>query len=209
VREAVRVPRVRWSPARGRVARDFDDVLVLAGETLPRHLVERLEPWDLVGLRPYAPDYLSGFEGELYQVPVGRAYGEAQAVMRGAIEEDVRRDIGGDQQRVDRMDVEFGEPSFKLALLPVWVAAFGFLGRPYRFVVNGRTGDVHGERPWSAPKLALAGLLALAALGLLAWLLAASPELRGLLLDRAPYRAGGVTSAGGMKLSTAALIAFQ
>jgi hypothetical protein len=209
VREAVRVPRVRWSPARGRVARDFDDVLVLAGETLPRHLVERLEPWDLVGLRPYAPDYLSGFEGELYQVPVGRAYGEAQAVMRGAIEEDVRRDIGGDQQRVDRMDVEFGEPSFKLALLPVWVAAFGFLGRPYRFVVNGRTGEVHGERPWSAPKLALAGLLALVALGLLAWLLAASPELRGLLLDRAPYRAGGVTSAGGMKLSTAALIAFQ
>jgi hypothetical protein len=169
------------------VARDFDDVLVLAGETLPRHLVERLEPWDLAGLRPYAPDYLSGFEGELYQVPVGRAYGEAQAAMRDAIEGDVRRDIGGDQQQIDRTDTAFGEPSFKLALLPVWVAAFDFVGRPYRFVVNGRTGEVQGERPWSASKLALAGLLALVVLALLAWLLSSSPELRRLLLDQAPY----------------------
>ena len=39
-------------------------------------------------------------------------------------------------------------------LLPVWVAAFRFVGRPYRFVVNGRTGEVQGERPWSFWKIA-------------------------------------------------------
>lgn len=177
-REAVRVPRVRWTPARGRVARDFDDVLVLAGETLPRHLVERLEPWDLHGLKPYGHDYLAGFEGELYQVPVRPAFAEAQAIMRGTIERDVRHDIGGDQQVVERMEVEFLDPSFKHVLLPVWVAAFVFLGRPYRFVVNGRTGEVHGERPWSAWKLALAGLLGLVLILLLAWLFSSSPELQ-------------------------------
>jgi LSD1 subclass zinc finger protein len=181
VREAVRVPRVRWTPARGRVARDFDDVLVLAGETLPRHLVERLEPWDLHGLKPYGHEYLAGFEGELYQVPVRQAFAEAQAVMREAIKEDVRHDIGGDQQVVDRMEVDFLEPSFKHVLLPVWVAAFNFLGKPYRFVVNGRTGEVHGERPWSAWKLALAGLLGLVAVLLLAWLFSSSPALQEML----------------------------
>lgn len=181
VRQAVRVPRVRWTPARGRVARDFDDVLVLAGETLPRHLVERLEPWDLHGLKPYGPEYLAGFEGELYQLPARPAFGEAQKAMREAIVDDVRHDIGGDQQVVERMEVEFLEPSFKHVVLPVWVAAFNFLGKPYRFVVNGRTGEVHGERPWSAWKLALAGLFGLLLLLLLAALFSNSPELQRLL----------------------------
>jgi hypothetical protein len=79
------------------------------------------------------------------------------------------------------MEVEFLDPSFKHVVLPVWVAAFNFLGKPYRFVVNGRTGEVHGERPWSAWKLALAGLLGAVAVLLLAWLFSSSPELQAML----------------------------
>lgn len=172
VRQAVQVPRIRWSPAAGRVARDFDDVLALASSTLPTHLVENLEPWDLEGTRPYTPDYLSGFAAELYQVPVDQGFAAAQATMRAVIAQDVRADIGGDQQQIDRMDTDFGDPSFKHVLLPVWVAAFLFLGRSYRFVVNGRTGEVHGERPWSAWKIA--GAVALGLALLLLWALLAS-----------------------------------
>ncbi len=179
VTEAVQVPRIRWTPVRGRTMRDFDDVLVLAGETLPRQLVQPLEPWDLLGLKPYGAENLAGFESELYQVPVRQTYGEAQAAMHEVIAGDVRRDIGGDQQVIDAMEVAFDSPSFKQVLLPVWVAAFQFLGRPYRFVVNGRTGEVHGERPWSALKIGLAVATGLVALMLLAWLLAASGALRG------------------------------
>ena len=56
-----RCPRSAGRRPSGQVARDFDDVLVLAGETLPAHLVEALEPWDLDGMRPFTPDYLTGF----------------------------------------------------------------------------------------------------------------------------------------------------
>ena len=77
------------------------------------------------------------------------------------------------------MDVTFDAPSFKHVLLPVWVAAFQFLGRPYRFVVNGRTGEVHGERPWSALKITLAVLAGLIGLALLAWLFSAAESFRG------------------------------
>jgi LSD1 subclass zinc finger protein len=178
VTEAVQVPRIRWTSVSGHTARDFDDVLVLAGETLPRQLVEPLEPWDLAGFKPYGADYLAGFESELYQVPIAPAYGSAQAIMRGVITGDVRRDIGGDQQQIDVMDVTFDAPSFKHVLLPVWVAAFQFLGRPYRFVVNGRTGEVHGERPWSALKITLAVLAGLIGLALLAWLFSAAESFR-------------------------------
>ncbi|MFZ1428312.1 MAG: hypothetical protein WAS21_16245, partial [Geminicoccaceae bacterium] len=184
VRQAVQVPKIRWSPASGQVARDFDDVLVLAGATLPVHLVEALEPWDLDGMRPFTPDYLSGFAGELYQLPVDQGYAQAQAIMQGVIAADIRADIGGDQQIIERMDVSHAATTFKHVLLPVWVAAFQFVGKPYRFVVNGRTGEVHGERPWSFWKIAGAAALGVLLLVLLALLMSGAPAmqewLRGL-----------------------------
>ena len=45
-----------------------------------------------------------------------------------------------------------------------------YRGQTYRFVVNGRTGRVQGERPWSAIKITTAvvlGLLVAAGLGYL------------------------------------------
>jgi hypothetical protein len=51
--------------------------------------------------------------------------------------------------------------TFKHVLLPVWMAAYKFQDRSFRFVVNGQTGKVQGERPWSKWKIAFAILLAL------------------------------------------------
>lgn len=180
VRRAVQVPRVRWRPASGRVARDFDDVLVPAGENLPGHLVEALEPWDLDGMRPFAAEYLSGFNGEVYQVPVDAGFARAQAAMRAVIEADIRHDIGGDQQAIERMEIEHARETFKHVLLPVWVASFGYVGKPYRVVVNGRTGDVQGERPWSAWKIAGAVALGLVLLALFALLMSQAERLQGI-----------------------------
>ena len=44
------VARIRWQPARGRVARDFDDVLVLGSTSLPKRFTDALAPWDLSAL---------------------------------------------------------------------------------------------------------------------------------------------------------------
>ena len=50
-------------------------------------------------------------------------------------------------------------------LLPVWLAAYKYRGKTYRFVVNGQTGRVQGERPWSAWKIAIAVVLGLIVAG--------------------------------------------
>jgi len=148
------VARVRWQHAQGQVARRFDDVLVLASTSLPKRFTDALAPWDLSALSSYEPRFLAGFRAEGYTVPVEKAYGEARAVMDAVIEEDVRRDIDGDQQRVDRVETDVGQLTFKHVLLPVWLAAYRYRGRSFRFVVNGRTGTVQGERPWSSAKIA-------------------------------------------------------
>jgi hypothetical protein len=161
VRQAVQVPKIRWTPVEGRLARDFDDVLVVAGDELPERLVERLDPWDLQGLKGYGPDYLAGFASELYKRSVADAHEAAKARMRAVIEQDAKIAIGGDQQIVERLDIALSNETYKLVLLPVWVARFRFMGKDYRVLVNGRTGEVHGERPWSLWKILGAVLLAL------------------------------------------------
>jgi hypothetical protein len=163
------VARVRWSPVRGRVARDFDDVLVLGSRSLPKRFTDALAPWDLSALSAYEPRFLAGFRAEGYGVPVEEAYGEAREIMNGVIQSDVRRDIGGDQQRIDQLETEVGRLSFKHVLLPVWLAAYRYRDRTFRFVVNGRTGSIEGERPYSAAKIAAAIALALIVAALIAW----------------------------------------
>lgn len=163
------VARVRWQPASGTVARRFDDVLVLGSSSLPKRFTDALAPWDLSALSAYEPKFLAGFRAEGYTVPVQDAYGEARQVMNQVIESDVRRDIGGDQQRVGQVETEVGDLTFKHVLLPVWLAAYRYRGKSFRFVVNGRTGTIEGERPYSAVKIGLAIGLALVIALLIAW----------------------------------------
>lgn len=167
-REQVRVAKVRWAPASGRVARFFDDVLVLASRSLPKRFTDALEPWDLAALEPYQPEYLAGFRAEGYTVELVEGYDEARDYMDRVITRDVKFDIGGDRQRIHNIDTDVSDVTFKHILLPVWLAAYKYRGRTFRFVVNGRTGRVQGERPWSAWKITIAiilGLLVAAAIG--------------------------------------------
>ena len=164
----VRVAKVRWRSVRGRVARFFDDVLVLASTSLPRRFTDALEPWDLAEMEPYSPEYLAGFRAEGYQVALEPAFETARANMDRVIARDIKFDIGGDRQRIRSTDTRMDRLTFKHVLLPVWLAAYKYRGKTYRFVVNGRTGRVQGERPYSAWKIAAAvvvGLLIAAAIG--------------------------------------------
>lgn len=160
-RQNVRVRKTRWRPASGRVARFFDDVLVLASKSLPKKYTDGLEPWDLSALEPYNPEYLAGFRAEGYQVELVDGFDEARDYMDRMIHRDVRYDIGGDAQRVHTVDTQVNDITFKHILLPVWLAAYKYRGQTYRFVVNGCTGRVQGERPYSAWKIAFAVLLGL------------------------------------------------
>ncbi|AHD00311.1 hypothetical protein METH_05835 [Leisingera methylohalidivorans DSM 14336] len=154
------VPKVRWTAVSGRVQRFFDDVLVLASKGLPKRYTEALEPWDLSQLEPYQPQYLAGFRAEAYTVDLETGFAEAGQRMDRAIERDVRFDIGGDRQRIGGIDTQVSDVTFKHILLPVWLAAYKYRGKTYRFVINGQSGRVQGERPYSAVKIAAAALAA-------------------------------------------------
>ena len=54
----------------------------------------------------------------------------------------------------------------------MWLASYRFRGRAYQVSINGRTGEVTGERPYSAIKIAIAVVLALIALVAIGYIVA-------------------------------------
>jgi LSD1 subclass zinc finger protein len=157
---------IHWRPVCGHVSEFFDDVLVLASSSLPRKYTDKLEPWDLENLVEFNEQYLSGFRSESYQINLLSGFETAKLVMDNTIRTLIKRDIGGNHQKINAVSTFHSDIKFKHILLPIWISAYRFNNKVYRFMINGRTGEVQGERPWSWVKITLASLSAAAAVGL-------------------------------------------
>ena len=155
VQRTRQVQHTRWSGASGTVSDWFGDLLIPATISLSSARLTALEPWDLDYLKPYNPAFLSGFKAQRYQVGLEEGFDRAKELMAPMIERDVREDIGGDVQQIDQMSTEYFKTTFKHLLLPVYAGAYRFNGKVFQIVVNGRTGEIHGDRPYSVWKISL------------------------------------------------------
>ena len=147
------VTKIRWRSVSGHVSHEFDNVLVPASELLSQKLTSSMKKWDLAKSQNYSPKYLSGYKSELYQIGLPRAYKYSQDIMTRYIRRLVRRDIGGDHQRISSLSTRYERVGFKLMLMPLWVSAFLYNKKTFQFIINGQTGEVKGERPYSWVKI--------------------------------------------------------
>jgi hypothetical protein len=89
--------------------------------------------------------------------------------MEEAIRTEVRQRIGGDEQEITSLDVQYGALTYKHLLLPVWLLVYRYRDKPFQVAINAATGEVQGERPYSWVKIAFAVLLAAALIALFAY----------------------------------------
>jgi len=153
--------RVRWRNASGRVHNKFDDIPIMANTGLDEKKVAELEPWPTQQARPYSAEYVAGHLSRTYDRTAEQCFEPAKQRMTEEIERTVRRDIGGDRQRVHSMDPQWYDMRFKYLLLPVWLLTVMYEGKPFQVCINGVTGEVQGRRPISKIKVALAVIVAL------------------------------------------------
>ena len=115
---------------------------------------------------------VQGFSAESYAVELQPAWSRAQNDMATIQERRCSDDVPGDTQRFLRVSNTFGDTTFKHVLLPVWIAAFRYNGKVYRFLVNGQTGKVSGNAPYSVLKITLFVLMcvALVVAGIMLWM---------------------------------------
>jgi hypothetical protein len=133
------------------------------GQALLSRFSSTLSRWDTRELVPYQDEYIAGFQAEAYSVDLKTAFASGKQQIDAAVESLVRQDIGGDHQRIHSLNTQYSHLTFKHVLLPMWISAYLFKGKTYRFVVNGQTGEVDGESPKSGWKIffLVAGILLL------------------------------------------------
>ena len=161
------VTETEWRPLSGRHAEFLPDVVVTASHGLLDEELAALEPFDLRFLGRYDPAVLSGWVAE--DPSMGRD--ECLALARREARERTAKKLAdfmpGDSHRGLHHSTELTQEALDLCLLPVWVMAARYCEKapPVRLLVNGQSGEVHGEAPlsWAKISAALAGLLALAA----------------------------------------------
>lgn len=147
------VQHTAWYPASGRVEQNFQNVLVPATKAVAEARLNKLAPWGLSAVCAYEPAYLAGFKAQRYQVELPQGFDRAKVMMAPVIESDIRSDIGGDEQRISSVHTDYMNIMFRHLLLPVWIGAYQFSNKSYQVVINASTGEVQGERPYSAVKI--------------------------------------------------------
>jgi len=123
------------------------------GSMIAAQFSSSLRTWNTKELVPYQDEYITGFQAEAYQVGLKAAFVTAKQLIDSKVEQLVRADIGGDHQRISSLNTQYSHLTFKHILLPMWVSAYLYGGKTYRFVVNGQTGEVQGESPKSGWKI--------------------------------------------------------
>ena len=153
--------KTNWYAAAGMTFRHFDDTPIPASTSVLPKYIDSLE-WDFTELTSYEPAYLSGHKAQTYQVTLEDGFEKFKKIAEGIIRGDVNNDIGGDRQRIDFTDTNYSDVTFKHILVPVYAGAYKYENKVYQIIVNGRTGEVHGERPYSKVKIGclIVGILA-------------------------------------------------
>jgi DNA-directed RNA polymerase subunit RPC12/RpoP len=148
-----------WVPRAGSKVVYENDLLVSASHTLSATLAGEINNFLLDGLAPYDPRYLADWPAETYQIPVGdaslvarwRILAKERPLIVAGFFEPVR------DLRLNATRLVF--ESFKLILVPLWIAHYRDGKRQYTVVVNGQTGTVRGEEPPKGVRKWLSGLL--------------------------------------------------
>jgi predicted RNA-binding Zn-ribbon protein involved in translation (DUF1610 family) len=128
----------------------LDDTLVPASKSLPQEQVETLA-YDTKKAAPYREELLASWPAEVYTVSMADASLTARERAMKEADKEVEIQTGGTADiatlRVDRTGLAV--MSYKLLLLPVWVVMYTYRGQAYRALVNGQSGAVEGDVPWS------------------------------------------------------------
>lgn len=150
------VVQTRWYPCDGHVSVFFDDIMIPASGMIPRGIMDKISNWDMMNMVETDNRFLSGFITEKYVMNMNNGFSQAKNIIDSNIDYEIRRDIGGDHQRITAKDTQYSDIKFKLILLPVYMSSYLYKNKLYHFFLNARTGRVTGDRPYSPVKIAFA-----------------------------------------------------
>ncbi len=146
--------KIRWVPAWGSRDDAFDDLLIHASRSLSARVLGRLGGFDTDALVPYEPEYLAGWRAEEYQVDLEEGWKLGRAEVEATQRSRCASDVPGDTHRNLHVQNQITDVRWKHVLLPIWSLQYAFRGKTYTVLINGQSGRIAGEAPFSWWKIA-------------------------------------------------------
>ena len=154
--------RIRWEPASGVVDHFFDDEPVPGTQGLPLDLLRQVEPFPTQEVAALRHGVSLRTRGRALQGGAARrraAVAGADARQRSS--SCARQQVPGDTYRNLRIHPDYAGRTFKHVLVPVWLLTYNYGARAFQVIVNGYTGTIAGQYPYSVWKILLLVLLAI------------------------------------------------
>lgn len=151
----VKVQKTRWYPVNGDYSQVYEDIIVNASKIITEKYMKKLEPFNMNDLVPYDTEYLSGFGAEKYSVGLKDGWKTCKKIIDSKLEVEIRNHIQADEVRNIDINTNYENIKYRHMLLPIWISAYKYNNKVYKYMVNGQTGEVQGEAPLSPWKIAI------------------------------------------------------
>ena len=149
------VTKTRWYDAEGQFRKLFSNIFTPAIASTDQKLLEKLSPWEFQNQREFIPGNEDKFRIKAIETTENDALEVVKSNLKNQIIDLINRDIGGDRQRIDELFISYESISSDLILLPVYICSYEFKKKKYQLLINAKTGEVQGQRPYSIIKIIL------------------------------------------------------
>lgn len=129
----------------------FEQMTLDASERLNDESSQRLEPFHMDGIKPFASSYMSGFYADRYDVSSTDIKRVAINRAKDLFDAEVEKTIKASSTKLVSFGPTMDIRKLDYAMLPAWFLTFRYEGEPYTFLINGQTGKVVGGVPYSRP----------------------------------------------------------
>lgn len=123
-----------------------NDLPIPASRKLSAVFLKLIPSFELRGIKPYDPRYLANWPAEVYDIPMAEASLDARSQAYKRYKNDLP-DLVTPIQLISTSSAKMTVESFRLNLIPVWMAKLPFSGRQHLVLINGQNGTVASDLP--------------------------------------------------------------
>ncbi len=143
---------------------EFRRVPVDASSRMPNGHMDAIEPFDYGEMLPYSTAYMPGFIANRWDEDADACRSRAKTRMDESTVAALERTVVGyESVTPQNSEVRIDWQHAHHAMLPVWMLSTTWNGKNFLFAMNGQTGRLVGDLPYSMPKLIISIVVAFVA----------------------------------------------
>ncbi len=150
------VRETEWWPLAGKHHRYYNGYLVSGSKGLAQDQSLRIGPFQLPALKRYEPYFLAGWLAEEYSIERDAALAICQEEFQRQEQRNIAAFLPGDTHSGLEAQTQFSQVTSDLCLLPIYILSYRYQDKLYRFLLNGQTGKLAGDKPVSGTRIGIA-----------------------------------------------------